>query len=237
MSKERVKAKRSFLCAIPVLGEHLLKTTKKFTIKHLEPRFYGALWVLGTLTIVAIIGFGIYDYSASREKIIFLSAQLALIIATIGWMWSGRMNILMARKTNAIALLERLSSSHVSELKAKVYPYIADYNDFQDKDCSNPRPQMPEKEIEQLLSIYEQVSVAVVYGAVDHQMIKQAQFLVYKRIYLGLRHHIDKIQVLDSSYYEYFERLTCTWHPELQRKTAIFKIPGGLFTPMQDADS
>ena len=177
------------------------------------------------------------DAGRFKEEIVFLGAILALALATIGWIWSGRMGVLMTRKTNALHLLERLSSDYVSSLKKKVYPYIAAYNEFQEGDCEKPRPLMPTPEIEQLLSVYEQVSVAVVYGAVDHDMIKQAQCLVFKRIYLGLRHHIDKTQQLDPSYYEFFERLTCTWHPEMQRKTAVFKIPGGLFTPMQDADA
>lgn len=215
----------------------MLAAIKKIAIRHLEPRFYGALWVCGVLTLGAIAIFASMDMSIHKDKIIFLSAQLALIVATIGWMWSGRMNVLMSRKTNAMNLLERLSSDHVSVLKGKVYPYIAAYSEFQEADCANPRPAMPEFEIEQLLSIYEQASVSIVYGAVDHQMMKQSQCLVFKRIYLGLQHHIDKVQKNDAKYYEYFERLTCTWHPELQKRTAMFNIPGGLFTPMQDADS
>ncbi|MEO8374271.1 MAG: hypothetical protein ABI471_03535 [Sphingomonas bacterium] len=179
----------------------------------------------------------IYDHSRFKDIIIFIGGMLALIAGTIGWMWSGRMSILMARKTNALAVMERLSSTYVASLKVKVYKYVAEYAAFQEAGCDSPRPAMPDTEIEQLLSVYEQVSVAVVYGALDHDMLKQSQSLVFKRIYLGLRHHIDKVQQLDSKYYEYFERLTCTWHPEMQRKTAVFKIPGGLFTPMQDADA
>jgi len=176
-------------------------------------------------------------YGGHKEQIVFLAAVLALILGTIGWMWAGRMSILMARKTNALGILERLSSENVADLKVKVYQYLALYAEYQEDDCGKPRPKMPETEIEQLLSVYEQVSVAVVYGAVDHDMIYQAQRLVFQRIYLGLRHHIDKVQLKNPLYYEYFERLTCTWHPEMQRKTAIFNIPGGLFTPMQDADA
>lgn len=175
--------------------------------------------------------------SGRRDEIIFLGAVLAIIVGTIGWMWTGRMSILMARKTNALAILERLSSDYVSSLKKNVYPYVALYAEFQEDGCTKPRPNLPEFEVEQLLSVYEQVSVAVVYGAVDHDMLKQSQSLVFKRIYLGLRHHIDKVQLSDPAYFEYFERLTCTWHPEMQRKTAVFKIPGGLFTPMHDADT
>lgn len=215
----------------------MIKATKKFTIKHLEPRFYGALWVLGTLTTIAIIALALWDMAGRKDEIIFLGAVLAIIVGTIGWMWTGRMSILMSRKTNALAVLERLSSDYVSSLKTKVYPYVAAYAEFQEDGCTQPRPAMPEAEIEQLLSVYEQVSVSVVYGAVDHDMLKQSQSLVFKRIYLGLRHHIDKVQIQDAAYYEYFERLTCTWHPEMQRKTAVFKIPGGLFTPMHDADT
>jgi hypothetical protein len=215
----------------------LLKTARKIAIHHLEPRFYGALWILGTAVTIAAVSLAIYDAGRFKDEIIFLGAVLAIIVSTIGWMWSGRMGILMTRKSNALGVLERLSSDYVSGLKVKVYQYVAEYADFQEAGCDKPRPTMPETEIEQLLSVYEQVSVAVVYGAVDHDMIRQSQSLVFKRIYLGLRHHIDKVQQLDAQYYEYFERLTCTWHPEMTRKTAVFKIPGGLFTPMQDADA
>ncbi len=171
-----------------------------------------------------------------KDEIIFLGALLAIVLTTIGWIWSGRMTILMVRKTNALSLLERLSSSDVSTLKAVVYPYINDYNEYQKTDCGN-RPAMPEREIEQLLSVYEQAAVAIVYGAVNHDMIKQAQILVFKRIYLGLRHHIDKTQESDSTYYEYFERLTCTWHPDLQKKTAKFAVDGSLFSPLSGSDA
>lgn len=218
----------------------MIKFVKKFTIKHLEPRFYGALWVVGTIIAVCTIILGVLhklDRSDYKDEILFLSAILALIVGTIGWMWAGRMSILMTRKTNALAVLERLSSENVSALKVRVYEYVAEYAAYQEDDCAKSRPAMPETEIEQLLSVYEQVSIAVVYGAVDQDMIYQAQRLVFQRIYLGLRHHIDKVQIKNPLYYEYFERLTCTWHPEMQRKTAIFNIPGGLFTPMQDADS
>ncbi len=187
--------------------------------------------------ILAIFIMAFYDRSNLREEIIFVGALLAIVLATIGWIWSGRMTIIMARKTNAIHLLERISSEHVSGLKTVVYPYIQEYDNYKnDHDCAE-RPKMPEEQIEQLLSIYEQVSVAVVSGAVDHEIVKNSQNLVFKRIYLGLRHHIDKTQERDTKYYEFFERLTCTWHPELQKKTATFSIPGGLFSPMQGVDT
>jgi hypothetical protein len=177
------------------------------------------------------------DRSGWKDEIVFSGAVLALLVSMIGWLWAGRMSILMSRKTNAMALLERLSSKDVSDLKIVVYKYINDYAEFSEKDCEKPRPNMPEGEIEQLLSVYEQAAVAIVFGAVDHSMLNQAQLLVFKRIYLGLRHHIDRVQAMDKSYYEYFERLTCTWHPELQKKTAVFQIPGGLFSPLRKADS
>lgn len=192
---------------------------------------------MGTVATAAIIALAVWNAGRFKDEIIFIGALLAIILGTIGWMWTGRMSIIMSRKTNALALLERLSSEYVSKLKHTVYPYIAEYAEFNEEGCTKPRPTMPELEIEQLLSVYEQVSVAIVYGAVDQEMLRQSQSLVFKRIYLGLRHHIDKVQLNDSKYYEYFERLTCTWHPEMQRKTAVFKIPGGLFTPMQDADA
>ena len=215
----------------------MFEATKNILVKHLEPRFYGALWYVGAAIAATMAILTAVDRAVYREEIIFLGALLAIVLATIGWIWSGRMGVLMARKTNALGLLERLSSDYVSQLKTSVYSYMEEYNEFLADDCSKPRPTMPVREIEQLLSVYEQVSVAVVHGAVDREMVQQAQVLVFKRIYLGLRHHIDKVQQLDGSYYEYFERLTCTWHPELQKKTAVFKIDGGLFNPMRGTDS
>ena len=214
-----------------------MKPFKEFAVNHLEPRFYGALWYIALAMLIAMAIMGWEDRTRFREEIVFTGALLAIVVATIGWIWSGRMTILMTRKNNALALLERLSSEYVSGLKKVVYGYVSEYNEFQEAECEKKRPEMPEAEIEQLLSVYEQVAVAIVHGAADYEMLKQAQFLVFKRIYLGLRHHIDKVQEIDSAYYEYFERLTCTWHPELQKKTAVFRIDGGLFNPMAGADA
>lgn len=182
-----------------------------------------------------MVGMAIYDGSNLREEIIFLGAMLAITLATIGWVWSGRMGILMTRKTNALSALERLGSLEVNNLKDVVYPYIEAYDEFKRSDCGD-RPVMPELEIQKLLGVYEQLSVAVIYGAIDHDMIKHSQMLVYKRIYRGLFHHIERIQEIDSSYFSSFESLTCTWHPDLQRKAAALTNPGGLLAPMRGAD-
>lgn len=176
------------------------------------------------------------DRAGFREEITLLAALLALIIATIGWIWTGRMAILMSRKTNALALLQRLGSPDVNALKDVVYPYMEEYDKYKREDGLQ-RPKMPENEVQMLLGVYEQVSVAIIHGAVDHDMIKASQLLVFKRIYRGLFHHIERAQEKDPRYFQSLENLTCTWHPELQRKSAALSDPGGLFAPMRGADT
>jgi len=186
--------------------------------------------------IAAMIVLAWFDPARYREEISLLAALLALSIATIGWLWSGRMAILMARKTNAIAVLERLSGQHVAEIKGVVYPYIEEYNRFKRDDDCKDKPKLPEIEVQKLLGVYEQVSVSVIYGAVDHDMIKMSQSLVFKRVYLGLHHHIERVQEKDPNYFINFESLTCTWHPDLQKRAALLTDPGGLFAPMRNSD-
>lgn len=174
--------------------------------------------------------------SSFREEITLLAGLLAITVATIGWIWSGRMAILMSRKTNALALLQRIGSPEVNKLKDEVYPYIEAYDGFKRADCGD-RPKMPENEVQMLLGVYEQVSVAVIHGAVDHAMIKASQAMVFKRIYRGLFHHIERVQESNPDYFISFETLTCNWHPDLQRKAAALSDPGGLFAPMRGSDA
>ena len=108
-------------------------------------------------------GLTIYDRSTYKEEVTLLAALLALTVATIGWLWSGRMGILMARKSNALSLMERISSVDVNKIKASVYPYIEAYDKFKRDDCGT-RPAMPEFEVQQLLGIYEQISVDMRYS-------------------------------------------------------------------------
>jgi hypothetical protein len=143
----------------------------------------------------------------------------------------------MARKTNAINLLARIGAADVNRIKATVYPYIEAYDKFKREDDCTARPAMPEREIQELLGLYEQISVAVIYGAVDQEIIKQSQMLVFKRIYRGLCHHIERAQEGDSRLFIHFENLTCTWHPDLQKRAATLTSPGGLFSPMRGADT
>lgn len=147
------------------------------------------------------------------------------------------MSILMAKKTNALALLARVSGAEMNVVKAKVYPYIEKYDQFKKSDDPTVRPDMPQEDIQTLLGVYEQVSVAIINGAVDHDMMRQSQSAVFKRIYRGLYHHIERVQEKDPEYFINFENLTCTWHPELQRRAAALSDPGGLFSPMRGADT
>ena len=184
-----------------------------------------------------MIAMALLNPGPDRNRIVFLGGVLTITMATIGWIWSGRMTILMARKTNALAMLQRIGSPDVNKLKDVVYPYIEEYDKFKRGDCEIKRPVMPDNEVQMLLGVYEQVSVAVIHGAVDHDMIKQSQASVFKRIYRGLFHHIERVQEVDKGYFQNFENLTCTWHPDLQRKAAALSDPGGLFAPMRGADS
>lgn len=213
-----------------------MSAIKRFAIKNLEPRFYGALWFLALVVCVAIGILLAKDANGYKDDITLLAAVLAIDVATIGWIWTGRMAILMARKTNALALLERISSPEINQIKEKVYPYIEEYDRFKRSDSAT-RPHMPEVEVQKLLGVYEQVSVAIIHGAVDAEMIKASQLLVFKRVYRGLFHHIERVQEQDKGYFQNFENLTCTWHPDLQRRAAALADPGGLFAPMRNADT
>jgi hypothetical protein len=214
----------------------LIKAAKKFAIKHLEPRFYGALWCVGASIFAAMVILAIADANIHREKIVFLAGGLAIVLATIGWIWSGRMGIIMARKTNALQMLARISGPDVNKIKEIVYPYIEKYEEFKRSDDCLQRPEMPQEQIQTLLGVYEQLSVAVIHGAVDHDIIKASQSMVFKRIYRGLHHHIERTQEKNADYFINFETLTCNWHPELQRKAAVLGDPGGLFAPMRGVD-
>jgi hypothetical protein len=175
------------------------------------------------------------DKSSYREEITLLAGLLAILIATIGWIWTGRAAIIMTRKTNAIAFLHHISGAEIALLKDVVYPYIEAYDEFKRSDVGS-KPPMPEAAVQKLLGHYEQLSVAVIHGAVDHDMIKASQLEVFKRIYRGLFHHIERAQEKNPRYFESFEKLNCAWHPDLQRKAAAMMDPGGLFAPMRGTD-
>ena len=177
-----------------------------------------------------------WNRAENKDEITLLAGLLALVIATIGWLWSGRMAIMMSRKTNAIAALQRISGPEIGLVKDKVYPYMEAYDKFKRSDCGD-RPVMPETDVQRLLGAYEQLSVLVVHGAVDHDMIRSSQIEVFKRIYRGLFHHIERAQEQNPRYFQTFETLTCSWHPDLQRKAAALSDPGGLFAPMRGTDS
>jgi hypothetical protein len=215
----------------------LFKIVKAFAVHQIEPRLYGALWFSALALSGWLICVGILDAPAYAERMKFVAGILTVNIAMIGWIWSGRMTILMARKTNAVNALNHLRSSEVTRLKDVVYPYIELYDQFKrSNDCEN-RPQMPETEIQMLLGIYEALAVLVIYGAADTDVIWASQALVFKRIYCGLYHHIERVQEKDERYFIHLESLTCKWHPELRRGPAIVTHPGGLFSPMRNADT
>lgn len=177
-----------------------------------------------------------YDPSGNRNAILVLVALLTIAMATIGWVWNGRNTVGMARKTNALNLLARIGSKDVNALKDVVYPYITEYDKFKREEIAE-RPKMPDDAIQQLLGVYEQMSVAIIYGAVDPKMMHKSQALVTKRIYRGLYHHIEKMQAEDAGYFSEFEQLVCMWHPELQKKAAKLENPGKLFNPTFGSDT
>ncbi len=82
--------------------------------------------------------------------------------------------------------------------------------------------------------MYEQISVAVLCGSVNEEMIKYSQDLIFERIYIGLKHHIDKVQQIDKNYFICFEGLACRWHAELEKHAAPAHRAGSLFDPLGD---
>ena len=203
----------------------------------MEPHFYGALWffALGLVSLLVILGW--LDTAAYRGEILFVAGLLTVTMATIGWIWSGRNSIALTRCTNTLAFFNRLSGADVEAMKDVVYPYIEKYDAFhRDTEGTVQRPRMPEREIEQLLGVYEQFAIAVICGAINERMAHNAQMLVTKRIYLGLSHHISNMQRKDPAYFSEFEKLVCKWHPEFQKKAARLDPPGHLFHPTKGID-
>jgi Domain of unknown function (DUF4760) len=210
---------------------------RKFALRYIEPRFYGALWLLGAALLASLIGLLIHDIKGNKDGIILVASLLGVDLATIGWMWTGRLTADMARRTNALALLQRLSGADVDNWKNKVYPYIAEYRKWLDGHCpDNVRPVMPSDQIERLLGIYEQVAVAINCGAAHEGIIKDAQSLVFRRIYVGLSHQIEHAQKDNKDYFCCFEGITRRWHNDLNKQGLAQIKTDSLFHPLQGTD-
>lgn len=210
---------------------------KEFARKFIEPNFYKGLWIAAAallLTAAILLGLGIkYGLDTYYPWIVLITALSGVVLATLGWIWTGRLQIQMQRDTNALSLLARIHEVDTYDIKEVVYQYILAYEDHVQN--SRPAPKLPKKEIEKLLGIYEQLSVAILWGAATEGIIREAQSLVFKRIYTGLKPHIDLVQKDDPRYFEHFESVTCLWFPSISPKPGKFVSRGNLFDPLRDA--
>ena len=180
------------------------------------------------------------DAETNYKWIVLTTSVAGACLATVGWMWTGRVNLAMMQSTNALHLLARSNENSIFALKEKVYPYIQEYENFavaaqSNKSQQQAAPTAPHEEIEKLLGIYEQLSVAVIQGAADEATVREAQSLVFKRIYAGLKHHIDYCQKSDPLYFKHFEDLTCRWFPDLTPSPAAPRRMGILFDPLKNS--
>ncbi len=213
---------------------------------------YTALWFSAaalSVTVVALFVVGLWpdadpetDLNDLYQWITLATLALTLILATIGWIWSARAQIQMQRSTNALQLLARTHEKSVFDLKQVVYNYIQEHNTYLRAARENPKsleaqaaPSVPRAEVEKLLGVYEQLAVAVVTGSASEAVVKEAQCLIFKRIYTGLKLHIDYCQQDNPTYFIHFEQLTFRWFPDLAGKPAMPQSFGILFDPLKNS--
>ena len=103
---------------------------KLFIRRHIEPQFYKTLWVLSAVLTISLVVLFANGPSQHYQWIVLCSAGLGVVLATIGWVWTGRVRIEMACKSNALLMLDRLSAPEVFTLKTKAYEYMRDYQDW-----------------------------------------------------------------------------------------------------------
>lgn len=146
------------------------------------------------------------EASLEIQKLYLLPATILLtgIMATCGWMWSGHINRKLQRKRESMALLLSVRRSYVDDLKASVYEYI--------DAPADKKPEFPEEDIQKLLGFYETISIAVMNGCADEDIIKESQRLVFLRLYEGVRNFIEDQQKKDASFYCHFVYYAVDWN-------------------------
>lgn len=143
--------------------------------------------------------------AVQNKYLVPVTILLSAVMATCGWMWSGHINRRLARKNQATTLLLALRDKEINNWKEKVYDYI---KHLEKKDDI---PQ-PIDEIEKLLGLYELLSIAVMNGTADEDMIKESQKFVFLRLYQGLKSHIEERRNVEPSLYCHFVYYTKEWN-------------------------
>mgnify|MGYP003122374750 CR=1 FL=1 len=175
---------------------------KKWVDMSVRPFFV----VLNVCTASFIVCFTVYGDEYVAQK--FLTPSIILfgaLLATTGWLWSGHLSRKLNRKQQAVNLLLSLRQPHVNEWKKKVYNYI-------DNHADGEITQLPIEEIDKILGFYEFISIAVMNGTADEEIIKESQRYVYIRLYEGLRDYIDKVQKDEVSIYCHFSEHAKKWN-------------------------
>ena len=169
--------------------------------------------VFGTALVVE--GWLIFQAPDALQSKYLLSMTILLsaVMATCGWMWSGHISRRLARKNQATTLLLAIRDKEINCWKDKVYAYI---EHLEEKDGSpleeRDRSPLPLNEVEKLLGLYELLSIAVMNGTADEDMIKESQRFVFLRLYQGLKSHIETRQDIEPGLYCHFVHYTKKWN-------------------------
>lgn len=151
--------------------------------------------------------------AAVQDKFLILGVIiLSALMATCGWMWSGHVSRRLSRRNQAVQLLLILREPHINQWKEDVYDYIRQRDKGKD-------PPFPVQSAEKLLGLYELISIAVMNGTADDEMVKESQHFVFLRLYKGLERYILERQKDYSSVYCHFSHYAKYWNPGVQEFT------------------
>lgn len=115
-------------------------------------------------------------------------------------------------------LLLALRSPHVNEWKEEVYSYIDNH-----KAADEPIMTFPTDAADRLLGFYEFLSIAVMNGTADEEIIKESQRYVYIRLSNGLKDYIHDLQEDEASIYCHFTEYAEKWNEDRKRPNFVKK--------------
>lgn len=148
--------------------------------------------------------------AVQNKYLLSVTILLSAVMATCGWMWSGHVSRRLARKNQATILLLAIRDTEINNWKHEVYDYIKQLENEEDA-------ALPIDEIEKLLGLYELLSIAVMNGTADEDMIKESQRFVFLRLYQGLKDHIEKRRGVEPGLYCHFVHYTKKWNESAPR--------------------
>lgn len=155
--------------------------------------------------------------AVQNKYLLSVTILLSAVMATCGWMWSGHISRRLARKNQATTILLALRDSEINNWKHKVYDYIKQLENEEDAALPIDEAALPIDEIEKLLRFYEFLSIAVMNGTADEDMIKESQTFVFLRLYQGLKSHIEKRRSVEPGLYCHFVHYTKKWNESAPR--------------------